>query len=72
MRKSRVTDGFRTRDNRIHNPNRFEQFRALSLLRWALAGTEVLGKARVGVPGPETPAPESDADVMAPLRRVTT
>lgn len=52
MLKSRVTDGSRTRDNRIHNPVRKKTFSILRWCRWALAGAQTPYRNRVGVPGP--------------------
>lgn len=64
-RKSRVIDGVRTRDNRNHNPPRKKRFQLLTTILRALASAKKQRFARVGAPGPE-----SDRDVMEPLRRV--
>lgn len=52
MRKNRVSDGVRTRDNRNHNPRGKEEDQRLSAVPWATAGTEALGNSGAGVPGP--------------------
>ncbi len=67
MLKSRVTDGSRTRDNRIHNPQRKWELRALSLLARAYEALERRAKVRRVAPGPGM----TDADVFDALRRVT-
>lgn len=58
----RVTDGNRTRDNRYHNPLSKKSFRALSVVRRALASGRTRVSATVGAPGP-------DCDPLAALAR---
>lgn len=53
-RKTRVTDGARTRDNRNHNPPTNSRYQALTSDSWAQAGAKNPANAPVGVPGPET------------------